>query len=78
MALTLQHCSKTAYRKHRLALALHLALTISPVSDAEKHLLLNGENLAVNNSSEFKTPDWIPEERKVAVRALTSTLPQVK
>ncbi|XP_051159645.1 cytoplasmic dynein 2 heavy chain 1 [Leptopilina boulardi] len=77
VALTLHHCTKTAYRKHRLALALHLALTISPVSEAEKNLLLNGENLAVNNSTEFKTPDWIPEERKVGVRALTSTLPQI-
>ena len=77
VALTLHHCMKSAYRKHRLPLALHLALSVTPVSEAERILLLNGGSLASSSISDFKTPEWIPEERKAAVRALTSTLPQV-
>lgn len=77
IALTLRHCLNSAYRRHRLPLALHLALSLNPVSEVERNVLLDGTTLRNDDNTDDKLPEWIPEERKSAVRVLASTLPQV-
>lgn len=77
ISLTFQYCAKAVYRKHRLPLALHLALNLNPVSDIEKNLLQDGGNLNKKDDVESNIPDWIPDERKCAVKLLASTLPQI-
>ncbi|XP_023289902.1 cytoplasmic dynein 2 heavy chain 1 [Orussus abietinus] len=74
--LTLRHCTMAAYRRDRLPLALHLALSLEPVPDDERSLLLNGGSRDPGNR-DFSVPEWIPEERKPAARALGSALPQL-
>ncbi|EFN76217.1 Cytoplasmic dynein 2 heavy chain 1 [Harpegnathos saltator] len=77
ITLTFHHCAKAIYRKHRLPLALHMALSLNPVSDAERNLLF--DNGAINNSdnSGLELLDWVPDERRGAVQALSSSLPEV-
>ncbi|XP_011311295.1 cytoplasmic dynein 2 heavy chain 1 [Fopius arisanus] len=77
ISLTLHHCTRAAYRKHRLPLALHLSLSLEPVPENERNLLQDGVVLKKEDTEDFKVPDWIPEERKSAVKALVSTLPQI-
>ncbi|KAK0158915.1 hypothetical protein PV328_009853 [Microctonus aethiopoides] len=77
ISLTFQYCAKAVYRKHRLPLALHLALNLNPISDIEKNLLQDGGNLKKKDDVESNIPDWIPDERKCAVKLLASTLPQI-
>ncbi|XP_015119188.1 cytoplasmic dynein 2 heavy chain 1 [Diachasma alloeum] len=76
ISLTLHHCSKAAYRKHRLPLALHLSLSLDPVPENERNLLQDGVVLK-KEDEDSRVPEWVPEERKSAVKALASTLPQV-
>lgn len=78
ITLTFHHCAKAIYRKHRLPLALHMALSLNPVSDTERNLLF--DNGAINNgdNSDFDVPDWVPDERRGAVQALSSSLPDVR
>ncbi|XP_046488904.1 cytoplasmic dynein 2 heavy chain 1 [Neodiprion pinetum] len=76
IALTLQHCTRAAYRKHRLALALHLVLALSgDVPIAEKNLLLSES--ATSSVGAAMTPEWVPDERKSAVAALIAVRPQL-
>lgn len=76
ITLTFHHCAKAIYRKHRLPLALHMALSLNPVSDVERNLLLDSG--AINNdNSVFELPEWIPDERREAVQALGSSLSNV-
>ena len=77
IALTLQHCINATYRRHRLPLALHLAFSLNPVPEVERNLLFDGASLRNDENSEYTLPDWIPEERKLSVKALASTLPLV-
>ncbi|KMQ91499.1 cytoplasmic dynein 2 heavy chain 1-like protein [Lasius niger] len=77
ITLTFHHCAKAIYRKHRLPLALHMALSLNPVSDVERNLLLDSG--AINNDNlDFELPEWIPDERREAVQALGSSLPDVR
>ncbi|XP_063978818.1 cytoplasmic dynein 2 heavy chain 1 [Diachasmimorpha longicaudata] len=76
VALTLHQCSKAAYRKHRLPLALHLSLSLEPVPENERNLLQDGVVIK-KEDTDLKVPDWVPEERRSAVKALASTLSQV-
>ncbi|XP_024946848.1 cytoplasmic dynein 2 heavy chain 1 isoform X2 [Cephus cinctus] len=76
VTLTLHHCTTAAYRKHRLAVALHLALSLNPVSEVEKRLLFRGA-AAYDENSNFRVPSWVPEERSSSVMALGSALPEV-
>ncbi|XP_071561821.1 cytoplasmic dynein 2 heavy chain 1 [Temnothorax nylanderi] len=73
ITLTFHHCAKAVYRKHRLPLALHMALSLNPVPDVERNLLFDS---GVDNS-DFELPEWIPDERREAVQALGSSLPNV-
>lgn len=77
ISLTLHHCTQAAYRKHRLTLALHLILCLNPVPESERNLLLDGGNLKGDENTDFTVPDYVPEERKIAVKALATCLPQV-
>lgn len=77
ITLTFHHCAKAIYRKHRLPLALHMALSLNRVSDVERNLLLDSG--AINNdNSVFELPEWIPDERREAVQALGSSLSNVR
>ncbi|XP_029665147.1 cytoplasmic dynein 2 heavy chain 1 [Formica exsecta] len=76
ITLTFYHCAKAIYRKHRLPLALHMALSLNRVSDVERNLLLDSG--AINNdNSVFELPEWIPDERREAVQALGSSLSNI-
>ncbi|KAF7991046.1 hypothetical protein HCN44_000861 [Aphidius gifuensis] len=78
ISLTLNYCCKVAYRKHRLTLALYLALNLEPVPDNERALLLDaGAAIKKDDNLEFQIPEWIPEERRGAVKNLVNCLPQV-
>ncbi|XP_032668403.1 cytoplasmic dynein 2 heavy chain 1 [Odontomachus brunneus] len=72
ITLTYHHCAKAIYRKHRLPLALHMALSLNPVSDDERNLLFDS-----SGDSDFELPNWVPDERRGAVQALGSSLPDV-
>nr|XP_033320776.1 cytoplasmic dynein 2 heavy chain 1 [Megalopta genalis] len=77
ISLTLYHCAKAVYRKHRLPLALQLALSLHSVPDVERNFLL-GEVLSNDDGdSDYRVPEWVPEERRLSVRALVSALPHV-
>lgn len=78
ITLTYYHCAKAIYRKHRLPLALHMALSLNPVPDIEKNLLF--DNVAIGNSDngDLDLPEWIPDERREAVQVLSSSLPDVR
>lgn len=75
ITLTFHHCAKAIYRKHRLPLALHMALSLNPVPDVERNLLFDSG--AIGNNS-YELPAWIPDERREAVKALGSSLPNVR
>lgn len=75
--LTFHYCAKAVYRKHRLSLALHLALSLNPVPDVERDLLFDNSGIS-NKDIDFALPDWIPDERRAAVQALASSLPDVR
>lgn len=54
-----------------------MALSLNPVSDVERNLLLDSG--AINNDNlDFELPEWIPDERREAVQALGSSLPDVR
>ncbi|CAD6239204.1 GSCOCG00008639001-RA-CDS, partial [Cotesia congregata] len=76
MALTLNYCAKAAYRKDRLPLALYLALVMYPVSDSERHLLFQ-DSVSSGEAQDSSVPDWVPEERRAATRALLAAIPQL-
>lgn len=78
ITLTFHHCAKAAYRKHRLPLALHMALSLNPVPDAERSLLFDNGAIGNDDHPDFELPDWIPDERRGAVQALASSLPDVR
>lgn len=66
------------YRRDRLAAALHLTLSLHPVPDAERKILLESSRLSTRKGAERRElSDWIPDERKSAVSALAGRLPQV-
>lgn len=77
ISLTLHYCSKAVYRKHRLQLALQLALSLNSVPDSEKRFLLEEVPLNDDEDSDYKVPDWIPEERRLSVQSLVASFPQV-
>ncbi|KAL0104886.1 hypothetical protein PUN28_016497 [Cardiocondyla obscurior] len=76
ITLTFHHCAKAIYRKHRLPLALHMALSLNPVPDIERNLLFDSAIGSADNS-DLELPEWIPDERREAVQALSSSLPNV-
>ncbi|KAJ8675957.1 hypothetical protein QAD02_011743, partial [Eretmocerus hayati] len=80
ISLTLHHCTKAVYRKHRLPLALHLAMSLSSISEDHRNLLLSGENAYISSKSaiERDVPNFIPPEQKSAIRALISGMPEMK
>lgn len=78
VALTFRYCSKAVYRKHRLPLALHMALFLHPVPEIERNILIDETSLLHDDEiSHSNVPNWIPEERRASVEALISTMPQV-
>ncbi|KAI4495703.1 hypothetical protein M0802_008538 [Mischocyttarus mexicanus] len=77
IALTVQYCTKAAYRKHRLTLALYLALTLNPISEIDRNLLLDSGLPSNEDNVDLEVPDWIPDERRTAVKVLASFMPQV-
>ncbi|XP_017891098.1 cytoplasmic dynein 2 heavy chain 1 isoform X2 [Ceratina calcarata] len=77
VGLTLEYCSRAVYRKHRLPLALQLALSLSSVPKAERNFLLGEVSLDDDEDSEYRVPDWIPEERQLSVRSLAAAFPQI-
>ncbi|XP_018402903.1 PREDICTED: cytoplasmic dynein 2 heavy chain 1 [Cyphomyrmex costatus] len=77
ITLTYHHCAKAIYRKHRLPLALHMALSLNPVLDVERNLLFNSGAMTNADNSDFELPEWIPDERREAVQTLGSSLPNV-
>lgn len=77
IALTLNYCCKAAYRKHRLTLALYLVLSLEPVPDVERTLLLDGVGVKNDENVDCQIPGWVPEERRGAVKNLGNSLPQL-
>ncbi|XP_076748967.1 dynein cytoplasmic heavy chain beethoven [Xylocopa sonorina] len=77
VALTLQYCSKAVYRKHRLPLALQLALSLNSMPEDERNFLLGEAPLSDDEDSDYRVPEWVPEERRIAVRTLVSSFPQI-
>nr|XP_012219219.1 PREDICTED: cytoplasmic dynein 2 heavy chain 1 [Linepithema humile] len=77
ITLTYYHCAKAIYRKHRLPLALHMALSLNPVPDVEKNLLFDNGAIGNSDNADFELPEWIPDERREAVQVLSSSLPDV-
>ncbi|XP_020293197.1 cytoplasmic dynein 2 heavy chain 1 [Pseudomyrmex gracilis] len=75
--LTYHHCAKAIYRKHRLPLALHMALSLNPISEVERNFLFDKGGNGGADNSDFEPPEWIPDERCDAVRTLGSFLPDV-
>ncbi|XP_058798637.1 cytoplasmic dynein 2 heavy chain 1 [Phymastichus coffea] len=74
-SLTLHHCIRAAYRKHRLPMALHLAISLNSIPDEQRSLLMSGEGMHVG--LEFDLPDFISSEQKSAVRSLITTIPTI-
>lgn len=54
-----------------------MVLSLNPVSDIERNLLLDS-SVINNDNSDFDLPEWIPDERREAVQALGSSLPNVR
>ncbi|XP_029051229.2 cytoplasmic dynein 2 heavy chain 1 [Osmia bicornis bicornis] len=77
ISLTLHYCSKAVYRKHRLQLALQLALSLNSVPDSERRFLLEEVPSNDDQDSDYNVPDWIPEERRLSVQSLVSSFPQI-
>ncbi|KAL2743989.1 cytoplasmic dynein 2 heavy chain 1 [Vespula maculifrons] len=77
IALTVHYCTKAAYRKHRLSLALYLALYLNPVSEIERNLLLDSGIPNNEDNIDFEVPDWVPDERRTAVKILANSMHQV-
>ncbi|XP_014611048.1 PREDICTED: cytoplasmic dynein 2 heavy chain 1 [Polistes canadensis] len=77
IALTVHYCTKAAYRKHRLTLALYLALSLNPISEIDRNLLLDSGLPNNGDNVDLEVPDWIPDERRTAVKVLASFMPQV-
>ncbi|XP_047369553.1 cytoplasmic dynein 2 heavy chain 1 isoform X1 [Vespa velutina] len=77
IALTVHYCTKAAYRKHRLPLALYLALYLNPVSEIERNLLLDSGLINNEDNIDIELPDWVPDERRAAVKVLTNSMHQV-
>ncbi|XP_043684796.1 cytoplasmic dynein 2 heavy chain 1 [Vespula pensylvanica] len=77
IALTVHYCTKAAYRKHRLSLALYLALYLNPVSEIERNLLLDSGIPNNEDNIDFEIPDWVPDERRTAVKILANSMHQV-
>ncbi|KAL2712648.1 cytoplasmic dynein 2 heavy chain 1 [Vespula squamosa] len=77
IALTVHYCTKAAYRKHRLPLALYLALYLNPVSEIERNLLLDSGLPNNDDNIDFEIPDWVPDERRTAVKVLANSMHQV-
>ncbi|XP_011502016.1 PREDICTED: cytoplasmic dynein 2 heavy chain 1 [Ceratosolen solmsi marchali] len=76
ITMTLHHCTKAVYRKHRLPLALHLAMLLTSVPEEQRNLLLHGESAYIGSSGiDIDIPNYIPSEQKLAVRALIGILP---
>ncbi|XP_023246189.1 cytoplasmic dynein 2 heavy chain 1 [Copidosoma floridanum] len=74
--LTLHHCTRAAYRKHRLPMALHLALSLGSVPDEHRNLLLSGGD-AYPGNTEFALPSYIQPEQKPSVRSLFAAVPEM-
>jgi len=53
-----------------------MALSLNPVSDTERNLLFDNAIGNIDNL-DLELPDWIPDERRGAVQALGSSLPDV-
>ncbi|XP_017764042.1 PREDICTED: cytoplasmic dynein 2 heavy chain 1 [Eufriesea mexicana] len=77
IGLTLHYCSKAVYRRHRLPVALQLALSLNSVPDVERNFLLGETPLSDDEDSDYRVPDWVPEERHLPVRSLVSSFPQI-
>ncbi|KAG7197215.1 hypothetical protein KM043_000132 [Ampulex compressa] len=75
--LILHHCCKAAYRKHRLPIALHLALSLYPATENEKHALLGIDRLNNDEDKDYQVPEWVPDERRPAVKLLAKFFPHV-
>lgn len=54
-----------------------MALALNPVPEAEKNLLLNLDQFNPEDTVDFNIPDFVPEDRKIAVKALANVIPQV-
>jgi len=54
-----------------------MALSLNPVSDVERNLLFDSSTIANADNSDFELPEWIPDERREAIQALGSSLPNV-
>lgn len=65
------------YREHRLPVALQLAFSLNSVPDVERNFLLGEIPLNGDEDSDYKVPDWVPEERRLSVRTLALAFPQV-
>lgn len=63
----MHHCTKAAYRKHRLPLALYLALYLNTVSEIERKLLLDRGLTNNEDNIDFKVSDWVPDEQNEKV-----------
>ena len=67
-----------AYRKHRLAIAIHLALSLAKITEDQRNFLLLGESIFFeNNINNDNVPNFVPQEQKSAVKMLMNALPQV-
>jgi hypothetical protein len=53
-----------------------MALSLNPVSNIERNLLFDNAIGNIDNL-DLELPDWIPDERREAVQALGSSLPDV-
>ncbi|XP_066585667.1 cytoplasmic dynein 2 heavy chain 1 [Prorops nasuta] len=76
IALTLHHCTKATYRKHRLPVALHLTLSLNPITEAERNVLFDIGS-SNEDDSRVTIPDWIPEERIPSVKILVYSFPRI-
>uniref|UniRef100_A0ABD2XKY5 Dynein heavy chain, cytoplasmic n=1 Tax=Trichogramma kaykai TaxID=54128 RepID=A0ABD2XKY5_9HYME len=80
ITLVLHHCTSAVYRKHRLALALHLAVSLSSVPDEQRALLLSGKsstNAAGGPVTDRNVPNFVLPEQRTAVKALIGVLPEM-
>lgn len=55
-----------------------MMLSLNPVSDVERNLLFDSGAIGNADNSDFELPEWIPDERREAVQALSSSLPNVR
>lgn len=51
-----------------------MALSLNPVPDVERNLLFDSNA----DNSDFELPEWVPDERREALQALGSSLPNVR